>query len=242
MGMRKSVVLLASMLLGMLLVGGVALAANITCEPSTSDDPCRGTPEDDTMRGLARANDFIEGLGGIDTIYGGGFRDNMEGGRGNDTLRGEGGTDTLYGDEKQESFDLPYSSNDRLLGGPGNDTLRGGPGNDRVLGGSGADRIIGGMFAGSPTNHGGHDFVHGNDGDDGVFGYAESELYGEAGDDNLQTYRGEALLNGGPGDDTLYAGTCTENTTAEAIGGPGEDYFTIVTLCAEDRSTPVVTV
>jgi Ca2+-binding RTX toxin-like protein len=240
-GLRITVLLVASVLLAVLLACGVALGENITCEPSARENPCLGTQEDDTLRGIANADDFIKGLGGIDTIYGGGFRDNIEGGRGNDTLRGEGGADTLYGDEEQESFDLPYRSNDRLLGGPGNDTLRGGPGNDRVVGGPGNDRINGGIFYGSSMNHGGRDYVHGNDGDDYISSFAESELYGDAGEDDLQSHRGDALLNGGPGNDSLYAGTCTENTTAEAIGGPGEDYFTLLSRCAE-TSTPVVTV
>lgn len=223
--MRRTVPLLASMVLGVLLVSGVALAANITC-PTGENGLCEGTTGDDTLTGTG-ARDTIKGLAGIDTLYGRGFPDYLEGGGGNDTLRGEAGNDTFYGDTND-----PFSvvgGNDLLLGGPRDDKLYGGPGNDRMSGGPGNDKVDGSSFA--PRSN--INTMHGDDGDDEVYG-GYGELYGDGGDDSLRPNDGDSVVYGGSGNDTLRAGTYRERQgptdvgyTYEMVGGPGEDSFSV---------------
>jgi Ca2+-binding RTX toxin-like protein len=77
--MRRSLLLLTTMALGVLMVSSVALALNrISCQPDAF--LCEGTTGDDSMSGTA------------------GY-DNMHGGLGNDKLNGYGGGDDLTGDE-----------------------------------------------------------------------------------------------------------------------------------------------
>src|SRR5215212_10296685 len=62
--MRKTLLLLTTMSLALLLAGGVALAATVTCQVGVV---CKGTSSDDTMTGTNK-NDTINGLGGVDSI------------------------------------------------------------------------------------------------------------------------------------------------------------------------------
>jgi hypothetical protein len=87
MGMRKPVLLMASMALAMLLVSGVALAAIVNCEEGASD--CVGTNNPDTLNG-SDGEDWMYGLRGDDKLYGNAGGDPIRGGRGNDTIRGGG--------------------------------------------------------------------------------------------------------------------------------------------------------
>jgi Ca2+-binding RTX toxin-like protein len=121
--MRKTLLLLTTMALALLLAAGVALAAPITCQVgvtcngTSSDDTITGTTSNDTIKGLG-GNDTISALDGIDKINGGPNNDTMDGGAGNDTYQfanfwgidrisaDSGGVDTL-------SFALhtqPYTS------------------------------------------------------------------------------------------------------------------------------------
>src|SRR5215216_1347018 len=88
--MRKTLLLLTTMALALLVAGGVALAATVTCQVgvtcngTTSADTITGTTSNDTIKGLA-GNDTISALDGIDKIDGGPNNDTMDGGAGNDT-------------------------------------------------------------------------------------------------------------------------------------------------------------
>ena len=104
---KKSVAVLVSMALAVVLCGGFALAASadptyIYCGAGTS---CQGTSGPDVIYGSASA-DVILPSGGNDVVY------------------AKGGND-----EVRHSF-----GNDRIRGGPGSDTLRGGFGKDRIYG------------------------------------------------------------------------------------------------------------
>jgi RTX calcium-binding nonapeptide repeat (4 copies) len=100
--MSKTVLLLTSMALGLLLVCGVVLAATVNCEGTSLDGPCLGTSGADTLYGTPY-EDHIEGRGGSDKIYG--F---------------EGDYDQLQGDlENRTDLD----GNDRVYGGPGSDNI-----------------------------------------------------------------------------------------------------------------------
>jgi len=90
--MRKTLLLLTTMALALLLAAGVALAATVTCQVgvacngTSSADTITGTTSNDTIKGLG-GNDKISALDGIDKINGGPKNDNMNGGPGNDTYQ-----------------------------------------------------------------------------------------------------------------------------------------------------------
>lgn len=90
--MRKTLLLLTTMALALLVAGGVALAATVTCQVgvtcngTSSADTITGTTSNDTINGLA-GNDTIKARDGIDKINGGPNNDNMNGGPGNDTYK-----------------------------------------------------------------------------------------------------------------------------------------------------------
>ena len=90
--MRKTLLLLTTMALALLLAGGVALAATVTCQVgvacngTSSGDTITGTTSNDTIKGLG-GNDKISALDGIDKINGGPKNDTMNGAAGNDTYQ-----------------------------------------------------------------------------------------------------------------------------------------------------------
>lgn len=112
-------VLCASMIFALLIVGSVAFA-----------DVIGGTAGDDTLDGTPRS-DSIFAYGGNDTVNGRGSGDELWGGPGSDTVYGQGNNDTLHGE----------GGNDTLQGGPGDDELRGADGVDVLNGGAGDDRL-----------------------------------------------------------------------------------------------------
>jgi Ca2+-binding RTX toxin-like protein len=104
----RSLLILATTVLGVILVGGVALAVTKNC----AANPCVGTDANDRLQGDERANQ-IYGLGGTDNMHGKAGKDELNGGRGKDTLDGGVANDRLDGD---------YGP-DREFGGPGNDLI-----------------------------------------------------------------------------------------------------------------------
>jgi Ca2+-binding RTX toxin-like protein len=112
--MRRSLLLLSTMTLMLLLAAGVALAVTKQCQ---ADVDCFGTKRADTLNGTD-GSDFIYGRGRADTLSGfGAF----------DQLYGQGGADKLFGS----------SGNDQLIGGSGKDALGGGEGIDTYYFGDG---------------------------------------------------------------------------------------------------------
>src|SRR5215203_6168851 len=101
--MRKTVLFMASMALAVLLVCGVALAADIQC-PNRAGNLCVGTTGDDTLLGTANS-DEIRGLDGADLIKGLGTKDLLRGGPGNDEIRGGGGADDLFDGTVNDTID-----------------------------------------------------------------------------------------------------------------------------------------
>jgi Ca2+-binding RTX toxin-like protein len=176
MGMRKSVLLLASMMLAMVFASGVALAASIEC-PNRSGNLCVGTDNRDFMSGTERSDDMrglagddsMEGNEGADFMDGGPGVDDMNSGFGDDLLDGGGGSDGDAGIIAGEQGD------DRLRGGPGNDDLLGDRqfhrrsiGNDTLIGGPGRDDMKG--YRGADTLSGGSeaDYLFGGAGEDSI--------------------------------------------------------------------------
>jgi len=134
--MRRTMLLLATMALTLLVASGVALAVNKV-----------GTNGPDTLRGT-NGDDNLVGRGGQDNIFSLDGTDNLAGGRGKDNV--------LAGDERR-----PGRGDKNLLGGPGNDVVFGGRGSDNVLGDEGNDLLIDG-----PTREFSLDKVSGGDGND----------------------------------------------------------------------------
>lgn len=118
-GMRKLIVLVASLVLVLLLGSSGVLAAVIN-----------GTAGADTLNGTSKS-DFIFAYEGNDTIYGRSGHDELWGGFGSDRADGQAGNDTLHGE----------GGNDTLNGGPGDDELRGADGVDVLNGGGNDDRL-----------------------------------------------------------------------------------------------------
>jgi Ca2+-binding RTX toxin-like protein len=219
--MRKAIVLLTVM--GALLVGGgVAFAAVISCPTGPGGD-CRGT----------KLADKITGTIGVDQIYAAGGDDSVLAQGGADYMQGGNGVDTLDGGD----------GNDKSGGGPGNDIFYGGAGNDRVSGGGGEDEIHGGPgddidLDGDATT----DTIYGEDGNDFELDgdRGNDELHGGPGDDgsaptidNLRNrgLRGEGGENqvwGEDGADTIDAQTAVDLAGApeHIFGGNDNDTIT----------------
>jgi Ca2+-binding RTX toxin-like protein len=117
--MRRTILLLATMSLTLLVASGVALAVTKI-----------GTNGPDTLRGTNGADQLL-GKGGNDHLFSLAGRDNLLGGSGKDLVLGGNARRAMGGDKN-------------LVGGSGNDTVCGGLGVDNVVGGEGADVLCGG--------------------------------------------------------------------------------------------------
>jgi Ca2+-binding RTX toxin-like protein len=112
--MRRTVLLFAFVLSGILLVTGVAFARVISCSVGAAE--CEGTRRADTMHGTS-LHDKMLGKGGDDVMYGG---------DGNDGVKGKVDDDKIFGGP----------ADDLVKGGNGRDRIKGGEGDDIVRGGS----------------------------------------------------------------------------------------------------------
>jgi Ca2+-binding RTX toxin-like protein len=119
--MRRTILMVATMALTLLVASGVALAVTKI-----------GT------NGL----DLLRGTNGADTLIGKGDNDILLALAGDDTLLGGPGKDFLLGGSIQEAS----GGNKTLEGGDGNDALFGGLGSDTMVDGHGNDYMIGGEF------------------------------------------------------------------------------------------------
>lgn len=146
-------------------------------------------------------------FGGPVTLNGGAGADTLTGGPADDELNGNDGNDVFNGG----------SGNDILNGHAGNNTFTGGPGNDTINGGRGIDRLIeAGNVGFTLTN-----IQLTGQGIDTLFSIEIADLTGGRGNDVLDAgaYSGQALLNGGAGDDTLTGGSGPD----VLAGGDGND-------------------
>jgi Ca2+-binding RTX toxin-like protein len=116
--MKRTILLLVTMALTLLVASGVALAVTRI-----------GTDGPDTLRGTNGADTLI-GLGGNDELFGGL--------RGNDNLIGGPGKDVVVGGT--EAY-RRLGGNKNLVGGSGNDFVAGGLGSDNVVGEGGNDYL-----------------------------------------------------------------------------------------------------
>jgi Ca2+-binding RTX toxin-like protein len=178
--MKRIFMLMATMALGVLIVGGVAYAMSVTCDGTNDQDPdpgeCQGTPNADRISGT---DDFgaeqIYALAGADDVVSGEGRDEVYGGRGNDVVDGYWRNDTIYGgsgdDGSAEGTSFTVTN------------LEGASESDKVYGGEGADWID----AAANDTAGSVD-----------------RSYGEEGNDHIYTIDGnEDIINCGPGTDDI---------------------------------------
>jgi Ca2+-binding RTX toxin-like protein len=144
--------IVATMVLGGMLLSGVVLAKTIKGGPDA--DSLTGTNSADYIKGNGGA-DNIDGKNGMDKIFGGKGNDRLHGGRSDDWVYGDTGSDTAWGDQGEDHLSAEPTSYqgsiraakvtggrkpDKLLGGPGNDTIRAKNGKkDIVRGGPGHD-------------------------------------------------------------------------------------------------------
>jgi Ca2+-binding RTX toxin-like protein len=136
--MRRIAMLVTTLLVGVLLASGVALALTKTGGPG--EDVLRGTNGADRLYGGA-GNDVILGLGGDDPRLLGGF--------GDDSIIGGPGDDSIWA---MGIVREPYAEkgSDVLWGNVGDDQLAGGLGPDRLSGGTGRDALYDGLLFGGP--------------------------------------------------------------------------------------------
>jgi large repetitive protein len=98
---RRALLVMASMGLGVLLLGGVALADTI--DGTSGADDLVGTDQEDVIHASGGA-DYVSGLAAPDLLYAGAGNDTVVGRDGNDRINGNGGADTLFGNESNDTI------------------------------------------------------------------------------------------------------------------------------------------
>jgi hypothetical protein len=104
----RALLIMVTMLLGVLVLSGVALAVTKTC----TTNPCVGTNGPDRLTGTDAKNE-IRGRGGSDYLAGRAAADELYGGQDKDEVRAGTGRDRVFGGQ----------GSDELSGGGGNDTM-----------------------------------------------------------------------------------------------------------------------
>lgn len=155
-------------------------------------------------------DDEVRGGSGDDTVYGGFGDDTVRGGKGRDWLFSENGENLLLGGRGRDLIEYD------LFGGSANSTLIGGRGADNISVSDSLDPFVE-TFASGVT------LVYGGAGDDLVQAYRGSAInaYGEDGDDELLGGWANDLLVGGKGDDVVE-GDEGDDTLS---GGRGADFL-----------------
>ena len=220
--------LLATMALGLILAGGVALAANPIacpgglCEGTTGNDEMTGTSETDYMY-AKEGNDTLRGLGKFDDLRGGPGNDDLDGGAGNDQYNiydNNWGADRISGDASGAEDWLIF----QLSAAAGPLTIDLVPSPDRPEVSSGANTINfarnvviewvqAGPAGDTVKGNGANNYLSGAGGGDNLVGRGGNDQlngdiveFGNNGNDILKGGQGKDTLNGGPGFDDLYGG------------------------------------
>lgn len=175
-----------------------------------------GTEGDDVIDGT-NGPDVIAGLGGNDVIRGGAFDDIICGGEGNDLLEGQGGEDLLYGEQGDDILDGGEGGCCNFATNTGDDVLSGGPGND--------------ILHTSDFPQAGCS-LYGDEGDDTLYLWqgglaigARSWGFGGNGNDRIFQFTGDAIIEGGNGDDLIvdWDDGGLDNEVITMIGERGDD-------------------
>jgi Ca2+-binding RTX toxin-like protein len=117
--LRRAILILATMSLGVLMLSGVALARDI--QGTFGPDDLEGTNQADRIYGLGAA-DTITGKAGNDDCYGGSGADTIRCGDGNDRIDGGFGEDKLFGGPGDDTISAADGQMDRVSCGQGTDT------------------------------------------------------------------------------------------------------------------------
>jgi hypothetical protein len=171
--MRRTILLMATMALTLLVASGVALAVTKI-----------GGPGPNTLRGTSGADNLL-GKGGNDLLYALAGKDNLLGGEGKDWLL-TGERRALGGDKNS-------------AGGPGNDGVAGSLGSDNVLGSKGNDFVFGDEGSDSALGGEGRDLIDGHTGSDRMLGQGGGDWLVE---DGLSEFSKD-VLSGGSGNDVI---------------------------------------
>lgn len=221
---------------------------NDRLEGGDGDDQMDAGDGDDRLDG-GTGDDYLYGNKGNDRLDGGRDDDNLYGGSGSDYLSGGAGDDFLDGSDPLyplvNGVRAPKGQ-DRLLGGDGNDTIVADDG-DNALGGKGVDTLslsiersssdpitayainlsrITGKKAVDIGYHGikagQFEKVHAEIDDMDV----GSVIAGTKGNDTINAYGKSGVINGGAGNDDIYASAYNDDNPANGIivnGGAGDD-------------------
>jgi Ca2+-binding RTX toxin-like protein len=117
--LRRVVLLCGALLVGVILLGGVALAKDI--RGTFKQDNLLGTLQMDRIYGLGAA-DTISGRAGNDDCYGGSGADEIRCGAGNDRIDGGFGEDDLFGGPDNDTILAADGQFDYVNCGTGDDT------------------------------------------------------------------------------------------------------------------------
>jgi Ca2+-binding RTX toxin-like protein len=98
---RRVLLIMATMGLGVLLLGGVAIADTI--DGTSGPDDLVGTDNEDVIHASGGA-DYVSGLAGPDLLYAGAGNDTVVGRDGNDRIYGNAGSDTLFGNHNNDTI------------------------------------------------------------------------------------------------------------------------------------------
>ncbi len=115
---RRALLILATIMLGVLTLGGVALAKEIT--GTSGPDDLEGTNRSDKIWGL-QGPDYIAGKGGSDDLYGNRGEDEVRGADGYDYVDGGRGSDDLYGGRRNDWLKAVDGERDLVNCGSGHD-------------------------------------------------------------------------------------------------------------------------
>jgi serralysin len=206
----------------------VAIANGANIENAT------GSGNDDLLSGNASDN-ILNGLDGDDTLYGWDGDDILDGGLGADHMFGGAGNDIYYVDniddlvfeDEDGGEDTVYTSIDGLDFGANIEhviyTGEGSPGVDplpHLVGTDGDDALYGSAESEIIDGLGGNDYIVGNAGDDIINGGdGVDQLFGNDGDDTLNGGAGDDALDGGAGDDFMSG----DDGNDLFYGGAGND-------------------
>jgi Ca2+-binding RTX toxin-like protein len=99
---RRVLLIMVTMGLGVLLLGGgVALADTI--DGTSGPDDLVGTDQEDVIHASGGA-DYVSGLAAADVLYAGAGNDTVVGREGNDSIYGNSGSDTLVGEDGNDTI------------------------------------------------------------------------------------------------------------------------------------------
>jgi hypothetical protein len=136
--MKRTMLLIALVMLALLVAAGVALAQDGVSKICNSN--CSGTDRDDQLSGTSKRN-AIKGRGGADQIEGNGAKDTLNGNLGSDAVYGGNGEDKLYGGGNDDYMQAGIKS-DHIGTGSGNDVVAAKDGfKDQIYCGSNFDRV-----------------------------------------------------------------------------------------------------